>query len=58
MKFYFDGELIRTSKTKRYTHAVVAPVDQKAAQRPALSLSKPNNNTRKHTETHGNARRF
>ena len=25
MKFYFDGELIRTSKTHRYTHAVVLP---------------------------------
>ena len=25
MKFYYDGELIRTSKTKAYTHAVVAP---------------------------------
>ena len=25
MKFYFDGELIRTSKTHHYTHAVVAP---------------------------------
>ena len=25
MKFYYDGELIRTSKTKVYTHAVVAP---------------------------------
>ena len=23
MKFYFDGELIRASKTHRYTHAVV-----------------------------------
>ena len=25
MKFYFDGELIRTSKAHRYTHAVVLP---------------------------------
>lgn len=25
MKFYFDGELIRTSKTNHYTHAVVIP---------------------------------
>lgn len=25
MKFYFDGELIRTSKTHHYTHAVVLP---------------------------------
>lgn len=25
MKFYYDGELIRTSKTHNYTHAVVAP---------------------------------
>ena len=25
MKFYYDGELIRTSKTHTYTHAVVAP---------------------------------
>ena len=25
MKFYYDGELIRTSKTKVYTHTVVAP---------------------------------
>ena len=24
MKFYYDGELIRTSKTHNYTHAVVA----------------------------------
>lgn len=25
MKFYYDGELIRTSKTHDYTHAVVLP---------------------------------
>ena len=25
MKFYFDGELIRTSKAHHYTHAVVLP---------------------------------
>lgn len=25
MKFYFDGELIRTSKAHRYTHAIVLP---------------------------------
>lgn len=25
MKFYFDGEPIRTSKTNHYTHAVVLP---------------------------------
>ena len=25
MKFYFDGELIRTSKAHNYTHAVVSP---------------------------------
>ena len=30
MKFYFDGELIRTSKTHRYTHAVVAPARPEA----------------------------
>ena len=27
MKFYYDGELIRTSKTHNYTHAVVAPAE-------------------------------
>lgn len=25
MKFYYDGELIRTSKSHNYTHAVVLP---------------------------------
>lgn len=30
MKFYFDGELIRTSKTHHYTHAVVAPANPEA----------------------------
>lgn len=25
MKFYFDGELIRTSKAHHYTHAVILP---------------------------------
>lgn len=33
MKFYYDGELIRTSKTHTYTHAVVAPADPKAENR-------------------------
>lgn len=30
MKFYFDGELIRTSKTHNYTHAVVSPARPEA----------------------------
>lgn len=30
MKFYFDGELIRTSKTRNYTHAVVSPARPEA----------------------------
>ena len=30
MKFYFDGELIRTSKAHNYTHAVVSPARPEA----------------------------
>lgn len=30
MKFYFDGELIRTSKARNYTHAVVSPARPEA----------------------------
>lgn len=33
MKFYYDGELIRTSKTHNYTHAVVAPARPEAKNR-------------------------
>ena len=33
MKFYYDGELIRTSKTHNYTHAVVAPAEPGAKNR-------------------------
>lgn len=33
MKFYFDGELIRTSKTHRYTHAVVLPTNPGATNK-------------------------
>lgn len=33
MKFYFDGELIRTSKTHRYTHAVVLPTEPGATNK-------------------------
>lgn len=33
MKFYYDGELIRTSKTHTYTHAVVAPADPESSNR-------------------------
>ena len=30
MKFYVDGELIRTSKAHNYTHAVVSPARPEA----------------------------
>ena len=33
MKFYFDGELIRTSKAHRYTHAVVLPTEPGATNK-------------------------
>ena len=33
MKFYFDGELIRTSKAHRYTHAVVLPTNPGATNK-------------------------